>query len=49
MEPCFVERIFLTPFKTLSEAYEAAKQKLGAEARVIVMPYGGSTLPVTQV
>ncbi len=45
MEPQLVERIFMTPFATVEEAYQAAVAKLGAEAKVIAMPYGGSTLP----
>jgi len=30
----------------VQEAYQAATEKLGAEASVLIMPYGGSTLPV---
>ena len=45
MEPDFVRSIFFTPFATLEEAYAAAVKKLGADANVYVMPYGGSTLP----
>lgn len=41
----FVKSIFMTPFATVQEAYEAATEKLGADASVIVMPHGGSTLP----
>lgn len=41
----FVKSIFMTPFATVQEAYEAAQQKLGEDAGVIVMPHGGSTLP----
>lgn len=47
MDPAFVESLHFTPFSTLDEAYGAAKQKLGDDASVILMPYGGSTLPVT--
>jgi nickel-dependent lactate racemase len=35
----------MTAFSNVQEAYDAAREKLGAESRVIVMPYGGSTLP----
>lgn len=45
MEPDFVRSIFFTPFASLEEAYAAAVKKLGADADVYVMPYGGSTLP----
>ena len=45
MEPDFVRSIFFTPFATLEEAYAAATEKLGKDAEVYVMPYGGSTLP----
>ena len=45
MAPDFVRSIFMTPFATVQEAYDAAQKKLGGNADVIVMPYGGSTLP----
>jgi nickel-dependent lactate racemase len=45
MDPDFVRSIFMTPFATVQEAYDAAVKALGGEAEVIVMPYGGSTLP----
>ena len=45
LDPDFVERIFMKPFATVQEAYEAAAAKLGQDASVLVMPYGGSTLP----
>ena len=45
MEPDFVRSIFFTPFASLEEAYAAATEKLGRDASVYVMPYGGSTLP----
>lgn len=46
LAPDFVRSIFMQPFATVQEAYDAAAAKLGADASVIVMPYGGSTLPV---
>ena len=46
MAPEFVRSIFMKPFSTVQEAYDAAVGKLGGDASVIVMPYGGSTLPV---
>ena len=45
MDPELVRSCFLTPFQTVQQAYEAATAKLGPDASVIVMPYGGSTLP----
>ena len=45
MEPDYVRSIFMTPFASVQEAYDAAVEKLGKDAKVIVMPYGGSTLP----
>ena len=45
MDPEFVRSIFMTPYATVQEAYDAAEKKLGGNADVIVMPYGGSTLP----
>ena len=45
MEPDFVKSLFMTPFASAEEAYSAAKEKLGEFASVILMPYGGSTLP----
>lgn len=40
-----VRKLFMTPFKTVQEAYDRARLQLAEESRVIVMPYGGSTLP----
>jgi len=48
MEPAFVERIFLKPYETVQKALDAAFEKMGREASVLVMPYGGSTLPKTR-
>lgn len=44
----FVEQIFLTPFSDVQTAFDAALAKCGGEASVMVMPYGGSTLPLSQ-
>ncbi len=41
----FVRSIFLKPYKTAQEAFDHAFSKLGPDARVLAMPYGGSTLP----
>ena len=40
-----VRSIFMTPFKSVEEAYEAAVKKYGEGASVIAMPFGGATLP----
>lgn len=45
MEPDFVRSIFLTPMPTAQAALDRAFEKLGPEATVLAMPYGGSTLP----
>jgi len=45
MDPKFVKSIFLTPFATVQEAFDAAMKKQGVNATVIAMPFGGSTLP----
>lgn len=42
----FVRSIFLEPYKDAPAALEAAMQYAGEAAKVLVMPYGGSTLPV---
>ena len=34
------------PFATLDEAMEEAFRAMGKDAKVLAMPYGGSTLPV---
>ena len=41
----FVRDIFLTPYGSAQEAFDAAFEKMGKDARVLAMPYGGSTLP----
>ena len=45
MEDAFVKKLFFTPFKTVQDAFNAALEKKGKNASVLVMPYGGSTLP----
>jgi nickel-dependent lactate racemase len=46
MAPDTVRDIFMTPFPTVQEALDTAFARMGTDARVLVMPYGGSTLPV---
>jgi nickel-dependent lactate racemase len=45
MDEAFVKSMFLKPFKSAQEAFDTAFKKHGANAKVIAMPYGGSTLP----
>ncbi len=45
LEPDFVRSIFLTPYDSVKAALDAAFLKLGPDATVLAMPYGGSTLP----
>ena len=45
LTPAFVRRIFLTPSESAQAALDAALYKLGRNAAVLAMPYGGSTLP----
>lgn len=45
MEDDFVRSIFMQPFPSVQAALDQAFEKQGADAKVIVMPYGGSTLP----
>lgn len=42
------ERMFLRPFPSAQAALDAAFAKLGPDATVLSMPYGGSTLPRAQ-
>ncbi len=46
MDDDFVRSIFMEPYHSVQEAYDAAKAKLGEDSTVIAMPYGGSTLPI---
>ena len=45
LEPEFVRSIHLTPSSDLQAELDSALEKYGENASVIVMPYGGSTLP----
>lgn len=45
MDEAFVKSMFLKPFKSAQEAFDTAFKKHEAIAKVIAMPYGGSTLP----
>jgi nickel-dependent lactate racemase len=45
MQDDFVKRIFMEPFDSVQKALDHAFRLLGSDAKVLVMPYGGSTLP----
>lgn len=45
MDPELTRKCFLEPFETVQAAFDRAFARLGPEAQVLVMPYGGSTLP----
>ena len=45
MEDDFVRSLFMVPAHSVQEALDAAFEELGPDARVLSMPYGGSTLP----
>ena len=44
--PDFTRKIFMAPFPDLETALQQAFQEQGEQASILVMPYGGSTLPV---
>lgn len=46
MDSQIVKSIFMKPFKSLQDAYDEAIKVTGSESKVLIMPYGGSTLPV---
>ena len=45
MDPDFVKSIFFIPASSAAEAFKKAMEEYGPAAKVIAMPYGGSTLP----
>jgi len=45
----FVRKIFMEPFESVDKALEEALKILGPDSKILVMPYGGSTLPVISV
>lgn len=48
MEPSFVKSIFLKPKDSPQKAFDDAIRKHGADAKIIAMPFGGSTLPILE-
>lgn len=45
MDPALVQRSFMKPYSSAQQAFDDALAKLGNNADVITMPYGGSVLP----
>ena len=45
LEHDFVKRVFLEPYSDIQTAIDAAIAEKGPDAKIVVMPYGGSTLP----
>lgn len=45
MDPVLVQRSFMKPYSSAQQAFDDALAKLGDNADVITMPYGGSVLP----
>lgn len=45
LEADFVRSCFLQAFTSVEDAYEKAREKLGQDASVLVIPHGGSILP----
>ena len=45
LDPDFVRSMFLVPQPSAQAALDAALAKLGRDATILAMPYGGSTLP----
>lgn len=45
MDPDLVKSIFMKPYDSLQKAYDDALEELAMDIKVLVMPYGGSTLP----
>lgn len=45
LEADFVRKIFMEPFNDVQAAVDKAFEEQGSYAKVLIMPYGGSTLP----
>jgi len=48
LEDSFVRSIFLEPYSDLNNALKDAVKYVGKDAKIVIMPYGGSTLPFIQ-
>jgi nickel-dependent lactate racemase len=45
LEDSLVKKIFMKPYSNLQQALNDALDELGDQSKVMIMPYGGSTLP----
>ena len=45
LEDALVEKLFMRPYHTVQDAFDAAMRQHGHNATILAMPYGGSTLP----
>lgn len=41
-----VKKLYMSPFDNAQLAFDAAIKELGSNSKVLIMPYGGSTLPI---
>jgi nickel-dependent lactate racemase len=48
MDEALARKIFMEPFTDVNEALKQAFSELGQDAKVLLMPYGGSTLPIVK-
>jgi nickel-dependent lactate racemase len=48
LEPEFVKNIFLEPYSDVQTALDSAYEALGENSKVILVPHGGSILPVLE-
>ncbi|SKA67122.1 nickel-dependent lactate racemase [Desulfobaculum bizertense] len=48
LDDAAAENLFCTPVPSLEKGLKMARERLGQDARIVVMPHGGSTLPVIQ-
>ncbi|NJD01443.1 MAG: nickel-dependent lactate racemase, partial [Ruminiclostridium sp.] len=48
MDDDSVRKLYMTPFKEMQDAVDEAFRELGNDASVLLMPFGGSTLPVLE-
>lgn len=49
MDEEIVKQIYMKPFKNIQDAYDEALEIKGNDAQVLVMPFGGSTLPYMNI
>jgi nickel-dependent lactate racemase len=48
MDADIVKSIFMKPYNNLQQAFDDASNELGKDVKVLIMPYGGSTLPIVK-